>query len=79
VHVRVCLIFPLTYLRFGVIISFLWPLFVFSAALCISGTTARCCTNSVDAQGGWPCMAGEAPYTGQFMGGAFLLFFLVGE
>ena len=29
----------------------------------------QCCTNSKDAQGGWPCMSGEAPYTGQFMGG----------
>ena len=26
----------------------------------------QCCTNSKDAQGGWPCMSGEAPYTGQF-------------
>ena len=29
----------------------------------------QCCVNSKDGQGGWPCMAGEAPYTGQFMGG----------
>ena len=30
---------------------------------------SQCCTNSKDGQGGWACESGEAPYTGQFMGG----------
>jgi len=29
----------------------------------------QCCANGVDGQGGWPCVAGEGPYTQQFMGG----------
>jgi hypothetical protein len=29
----------------------------------------QCCTNKKDGQGGWPCFAGIAQYTGQFMGG----------
>lgn len=29
----------------------------------------QCCTNKKDGQGGWPCFAGIAKYTGQFMGG----------
>ena len=29
----------------------------------------QCCVNNKDGQGGWPCMSGDAPYTGQFMGG----------
>ena len=29
----------------------------------------QCCVNGKDGQGGWPCMSGDAPYTGQFMGG----------
>lgn len=29
----------------------------------------QCCVNDADGQGGWACMSGEAPYTGQFMGG----------
>ena len=28
----------------------------------------QCCTNKKDGQGGWPCDAGVAAYTGQFMG-----------
>jgi hypothetical protein len=27
----------------------------------------QCCTNKKDGQGGWPCDAGVAPHTGQFM------------
>lgn len=34
---------------------------------CIGG--GHCCVNNVDGQGGWSCMAGEGPYTQQFMGG----------
>ena len=30
---------------------------------------SQCCLNNKDGQGGWPCESGEAPYTGQFMGG----------
>jgi hypothetical protein len=29
----------------------------------------QCCTNSREGGAGWACMSGEAPYTGQFMGG----------
>jgi len=29
----------------------------------------KCCTNGVDGSTGWPCMSGDAQYTGQFMGG----------
>ena len=29
----------------------------------------QCCVNKKDGMGGWPCLPGIAPYTGQFMGG----------